>query len=58
MVTNPSEINTQSLLLSVAQVPLSELEQFFAELSRLAAGCEIKRVHVGVADGNFSFAFD
>lgn len=27
-------------------------------LSRLAAGSEIKRVHVAVKDGNFSFAFD
>lgn len=27
-------------------------------LSRLAAGGEIKRVHVGVKDGNFAFGFD
>ncbi|HWV99916.1 MAG TPA: type VI secretion system ATPase TssH [Candidatus Acidoferrum sp.] len=27
-------------------------------LSRLAAGSEVKRVHAGVKDGNFAFAFD
>jgi type VI secretion system protein VasG len=27
-------------------------------LSRLAAGSEIKRVHAGVKEGNFSFVFD
>jgi hypothetical protein len=30
-----AEINAQNLLLSAAQLPLDELEQFFAELSRL-----------------------
>jgi type VI secretion system protein VasG len=27
-------------------------------LARLAAGREIKRVHLSVKDGNFAFAFD
>lgn len=27
-------------------------------LSRLAAGSEVKRVHVAAKDGNFGFAFD
>ncbi|MEO0044493.1 MAG: hypothetical protein RL329_3941 [Bacteroidota bacterium] len=30
-----AELNAQNLLLSAAQLPLDELEQFFAELSRL-----------------------
>ncbi|MEN9613008.1 MAG: hypothetical protein RLZZ628_3822 [Bacteroidota bacterium] len=30
-----AEMNAQNLLLSAAQLPLDELEQFFAELSRL-----------------------
>ena len=29
-----------------------------APLSRLAAGSEIKRVHVSAKDGSFAFAFD
>jgi hypothetical protein len=27
-------------------------------LTRLAEGKAIKRVHIGVADGNFAYAFD
>ena len=40
----------------ITNTTLPEIGREF--LSRLAAGSEIKRVHVAVKDGNFSFAFD
>ena len=50
------EITKLERLAHMVDAMLPEIARKF--LSRLAAGQEIKRVHMTAKDGNFAFAFD